>query len=77
LTGKEVYVFAARGGIYAGTPNDTQTPFIRTFLSFIGMDDIEFVYAEGLAISEASKQKGIARAQAAVDALAEPELAAA
>ena len=77
LTGKKVYVFAARGGIYAGTPNDTQTPFIRTFLSFIGMDDIEFVYAEGLAISEASKQKGIARAQAAVDALAEPELAAA
>ena len=77
LTGKKVYVFAARGGIYAGTPNDTQTPFIRTFLSFIGMDDIEFVYAEGLAISEASKQKGIARAEAAVDALAEPELAAA
>jgi FMN-dependent NADH-azoreductase len=77
LTGKKVYVFAARGGIYAGTPNDTQTPFVRTFLSFIGMDDIEFVYAEGLAISEASKEKGIARAQAAVDALAEPELAAA
>jgi len=77
LTGKKVYVFAARGGMYAGTPNDTQTPFIRTFLSFIGMDDIEFVYAEGLAISEASKEKGIARAQAAIDALAEPQLAAA
>ncbi len=77
LTDKKVYVFAARGGMYAGTPNDTQTPFIRTFLSFIGMDDIEFVYAEGLAISEASKEKGIARAQAAIDALAKPELAAA
>ncbi|HYU69678.1 MAG TPA: FMN-dependent NADH-azoreductase [Burkholderiales bacterium] len=77
LTGKKVYVFAARGGMYAGTPNDTQTPFIRTFLSFIGMDDIEFIYAEGLAISEASKEKGIARAQAAIDALAKPELAAA
>ena len=77
LRGKKVYVFAARGGMYAGTPNDTQTPFIRTFLSFIGMDDIEFIYAEGLAISEASKEKGIARAQAAIDALAKPELAAA
>ena len=77
LTGKKVYVFAARGGMYAGTPNDTQTPFIRTFLSFIGMSDIEFVYAEGLAISEASKQQSLARAEAAVDALAEPELAAA
>ena len=77
LTGKKVYVFAARGGMYAGTPNDTQTPFIRTFLSFIGMSDIEFVYAEGLAISEASKQQSLARAEAAIDALAEPELAAA
>jgi len=77
LTGKKVYVFAARGGLYAGTPNDTQTPFIRAFLSFIGMSDIEFVYAEGLAISEASKQQGIAHANAAIDALAELELAAA
>lgn len=77
LTGKKVYVFAARGGFYAGTPNDSQTPYIRAFLSFIGMSDIEFVYAEGLAVSEASKQQGIARAQAAVDALAQPELAAA
>ncbi len=77
LTGKKVYVFAARGGMYAGTPNDTQTPFIRTFLSFLGMSDIEFVYAEGLAISEASKQQSLARAQAVIDALVEPELAAA
>jgi len=77
LTGKKAYVFAARGGVYAGTPNETQTPFIRTFLSFIGMSDIEFVYAEGLAISEASKEEGIARARAAIDRLVEPELAAA
>jgi len=77
LTGKKVYVFAARGGMYAGTANDTQTPFIRTFLSFLGMSDIEFVYAEGLAISEASKQQSLARAQAVIDALVEPELAAA
>ena len=77
LTGKKVYVFAARGGMYAGTPNDTQTPFIRIFLSFLGMSDIEFVYAEGLAISEASKQQSLARAQVVIDALVEPELAAA
>jgi FMN-dependent NADH-azoreductase len=70
-------VFAARGGFYAGTANDTQTPYVRAFLSFIGMSDIEFVYAEGLAISEASKQQGVARANAAIDALTEPELAAA
>jgi len=77
LTGKKVCVFAARGGLYAGTPNETQTPFIRTFLAFLGMDDVEFVYAEGLAISEASKQQGIARAQAHIEALVEPEPVAA
>jgi FMN-dependent NADH-azoreductase len=81
LTGKKVYAFAARGGFYAGTPNDTQTPYIRAFLSFIGMSDIQFVYAEGLAISEASKQEGLARARAEVDRLArierEPEFAVA
>lgn len=77
LTGKKVYVFAARGGLYAGTPNDTETPYVRTFLAFLGMSDVEFVYAEGLAISAASKQQGLARAHADINALREPELEAA
>ena len=67
LTGKKVYVFTARGGLYAGTPRDTQTPYVRDFLAFLGMDDIEFIHAEGLAISEASKQQGIASAHAEMD----------
>src|SRR3989449_6532300 len=71
LTGKKVYVFTARGGLYAGTSRDTQTPHVRDFLAFLGMDDIEFIYAEGLAISEASKQQGIARAHAEMDQLME------
>jgi FMN-dependent NADH-azoreductase len=58
LTGKKVIVFAARGGLYAGTPLDSQTPYLRTFLGFLGLTDIEFVYAEGLAISEASREEG-------------------
>ena len=69
VTGKEVYVFTARGGLYDGTPRDTQTPYIREYLGFLGMSEIEFVHAEGLAISEASKQQGIARAQAQIDRL--------
>jgi FMN-dependent NADH-azoreductase len=77
LTGKKVYVFAARGGLYAGTPGDTQTPYVRKFLAFLGLDDVEFVYAEGLAISDASKQQGLARAHAEIDRLLEPQLAAA
>jgi FMN-dependent NADH-azoreductase len=63
LTGKKVYVFAARGGLYAGTALDTQTSYVRDFLRFIGIADIEFVYAEGLAISAESKASGLANAE--------------
>jgi FMN-dependent NADH-azoreductase len=69
LTGKKVYVFAARGGVYVGTPLDTQTSYVRDFLRFLGMDDVEFVYAEGLAISPESKEAGLARAAAEIERL--------
>jgi FMN-dependent NADH-azoreductase len=70
LTGKKVYVFAARGGVYVGTPMDTQTSYVRDFLRFLGMTDVEFVYAEGLAISPESKEAGLAKALAEIERLA-------
>ena len=73
LIGKKAYVFATRGGKYAGTPDDMETGFVRQFLGFVGIEDVEFVYAEGLAISEASKQAGLALAQDAIEQLVAPE----
>lgn len=70
LTGKKVYVFAARGGQYVGTPMDTQTSYVRDFLAFLGMSDVQFVYAEGLAISPESKEAGLAKAAAEIARLA-------
>ena len=61
LTGKKAYVFAARGGIYGD--NDAQTQFVRQFLGFIGITDVEFVYAEGLAISPESRNNSLIAAQ--------------
>ena len=63
LTGKKVYVLATRGGLYAGGKLDTQTAYVRDFLAFLGITDVEFVYAEGLAISEASKAASLAKAR--------------
>jgi FMN-dependent NADH-azoreductase len=63
LTGKKAYVFATRGGYYAGTPKDTQTPYVRDFLAFLGITDVEFVYAEGLAIGDAVKTASLAKAR--------------
>jgi FMN-dependent NADH-azoreductase len=76
LTGKKAYVFAARGGLYAGTPRDTQTPYLRDVLSFLGMSDVQFVFAEGLAMESAAKEQAVAKASAQAEALALPALAA-
>jgi FMN-dependent NADH-azoreductase len=72
LTGKKAYVFAARGGLYKGTPKDTQTAYVRDFLAFLGITDVEFVYAEGLAISPESKSAGLAGAHRHIERLVEP-----
>jgi FMN-dependent NADH-azoreductase len=77
LTGKQAYVFAARGGLYAGTPKDTQTAYVRDFLAFLGIAEVKFVYAEGLAIGEASKTQSLAAARNALRALVQPERIAA
>ena len=70
LIGKRAYVFAARGGVYAGTPLDTQTGYVRDFLRFIGISEVNFVYAEGLAMSPQSKEAGLAKATAEIVRLA-------
>lgn len=63
LSGKKAYVFATRGGRYAGTTFDTQTDFVRNFLGFIGISDVEFVYAEGLNMGDDSRNNSLAAAQ--------------
>ena len=70
LTGKKATVLAARGGKYAGTPKDSQTTYVRDFLAFIGITDVEFVYAEGLNMGEDSKTAALAAAHAQVAELA-------
>lgn len=77
ITGKKAYAFAARGGAYVGTPLDTQTAYVRDFLRFIGIADLEFVYAEGLAMGDDSKRTALASATSAIRLLAEPLRAAA
>jgi FMN-dependent NADH-azoreductase len=62
LTGKKAYVFATRGGVYGD--HDAQTQFVRQFLGFLGITDVEFVYAEGLAISAERRNNSLIAAQA-------------
>ncbi|MGH8481932.1 MAG: FMN-dependent NADH-azoreductase [Nevskiaceae bacterium] len=72
LTGKEAYVFATRGGAYAGTSRDTQTAYVRDFLAFLGISAVEFVYAEGLALGPAQRESSLAQARVTLQNLAPP-----
>ena len=63
LSGKKVYIFATRGGMYAGTDLDSQTTYVLDFLGFIGITDVEFVYAEGLNMGEDTRNKALAEAK--------------
>lgn len=68
LKGKKVYVGLARGGRYRDTPFDTQVPYLKTVLGFLGMSDVHFVYAEGLNMGGESAQQGFAEADADIAA---------
>lgn len=69
LKGKKVYVALARGGIYRDTPADSQVPYLKGVLGFLGMTDVEFIYAEGLAMGPESADKAFAAAEAAIGAV--------
>jgi FMN-dependent NADH-azoreductase len=69
LKGKKVYVALTRGGMYRNTPNDTQVPYLKTVLGFLGMTDVQFVYAEGLAMGPEAQQNALASARAQIEEL--------
>lgn len=61
--GKKVIVVSTRGGVYAGTEYeaamDHQESYLRTVLNFLGMTDVTFVRAEGIAMK---KEEAVATA---------------
>lgn len=63
MTGKKAYVLATRGGVYAGTPRDTQAAYVRDFLAFLGIMEVEFVYAEGTAMGPDARQSALGGAR--------------
>ncbi len=71
-TGKKVIVASARGGVYADTPIaflDHQESYLSAILGFIGITDLTFIRAEGVA-QPAIRDESIAKARSAIAALA-------
>lgn len=64
--GKRVVVASTRGGIHAGLPSDFVEPYLRQVFGFLGITDIEFVTAEGLAYSPEHRAKAMSQALASL-----------
>lgn len=71
--GKRVIIASSRGGFYgrdsASAALDFQEPHLRALFSFVGISDIQFVRAEGLAVSAEHKAAALQSAQTAIDTL--------
>jgi FMN-dependent NADH-azoreductase len=67
LKGKKVYVVLTRGGQYRNTPSDTQVPYLQTVFTFLGLTDVQFVYAEGLAMGPDAERNAIASAHEQIE----------
>lgn len=68
VEGKKVYAVLTRGGVYRDQPHDTQVPYLRQTLGFLGITDIGFIYAEGLAMGPDAEAKALASARAEIAA---------
>lgn len=72
--GKKVIVASARGGIFsAGTATaafDFQETYLRALFSFLGVMDVSFVRAEGVAMGPDARTKSIEAAKAEATRLA-------
>lgn len=64
IKGKKAYVFISRGGIYG--EDHSQTNFLRQFLGFIGITDVEFIHAEGLAMGDNARAESLAAAESRI-----------
>ena len=64
--GKKVYAVLTRGGVYRDQPHDTVVPYLKPALGFLGMTDLEFIYAEGLAMGPDAEAKALATARAEI-----------
>ena len=71
--GKRVIVASSRGGIYskdsAAAAMDFQEPYLRATFAFIGIDDVEFVRAEGIAIGDEQKAAALKSAHGTIETL--------
>ena len=63
---KKILIASGRGGIHTGAPSDFQEAYLLHLFGFLGVTDIEFVRAEGVAYSPQHRSAAIAGALASI-----------
>ncbi|KAB8041335.1 FMN-dependent NADH-azoreductase [Janthinobacterium aquaticum] len=72
-TGKKAYIFTASGGVYSEGPAaayDHLSTYLRAALGFLGITDITFVQAEGVAMGEDAVAATLAKGRSTIEAIA-------
>lgn len=64
--GKQVVVASSRGGFHQASGMDFQEPYLRHMFGFMGIDDVAFVRAEGLAVSPEQRAASMQQALASI-----------
>lgn len=64
--GKRMVIASARGGVHSDAPSDFQEPYLRFLFGFLGITDLEFVRAEGIAMSPQHRSDALAAAHASI-----------
>ena len=70
LTGQRATLVTTRGGVHRDRPQDHLVPYVRTMLAFLGITDLEIVYAEGLALGTGPRAAALGCARLQIDSLA-------
>jgi FMN-dependent NADH-azoreductase len=71
--GKTVIIASTRGGVYSSNPAlaglDHQESYLKTVFGFLGITDVQFVRAEGIAMGDAAKAQAMAAADISIRSL--------
>ena len=74
--GKAVIIASSRGGVYStsegGRAMEHQESYLQTVLGFLGVTDVRFVRAEGVAMGDASKAAALETADLMIRATVQP-----
>jgi len=63
LAGRRVFGLSTRGDQVKASARDPQTDHVKGILNFLGITDIQFIYAGGLTIDDQSREAGLNEAK--------------